>query len=352
MRQSIAYERKRVLMPLCIFTVIATAIFVVMALSTRFVVNRYYYGNSQPVEVAANTLAYVPAIILGLLCYLVPAMQFSYRMKRRSVDLWYSLPVRREKLMLVRLISGLLLIFIPYTVSFFAGLTVIGCRPNMFEMQYYILLYLASLPLGTLLFGVNSFLFTRANSMFDGIVFMISGMFLILAPVSFLFLWADSATPSHLDHALTNSLHYITFGPMTELYVVFDSAILGNGLSMEMAWIPYTLAAVTGIAAYFGLIYTARNHRAENAEQLSDSPFGYCVQIPFYLFFIAASTWSDLYRTLGSLMLAGYLIMLVIAAAAYFVYRRSFRLKKGDLISLAASFAGGIALSLILSILI
>ena len=121
---------------------------------------------------------------------------------------------------------------------------------------------------------------------------------------------------------------------------------------MEMAWIPYTLAAVTGIAAYFGLIYTARNHRAENAEQLSDSPFGYRVQIPFYLFFIAASTWSDLYRTLGSLMLAGYLIMLVIAAAAYFVYRRSFRLKKGDLISLAASFAGGIALSLILSILI
>ena len=108
MKQSIAYEWKRILLPMCIFTVIATAFFVIMALSAEFVFERYLFPNgTQPEMTPKNTLVYVPATVLSVLCYLVPAIQFSYRMKRRSVDLWYSLPVRREKLILVRIVFGM-----------------------------------------------------------------------------------------------------------------------------------------------------------------------------------------------------------------------------------------------------
>lgn len=350
MKQSIAYEWKRILLPMCIFTVIATAFFVIMALSAEFVFERNLFSpdGTQSEMMPKNTLVYVPATVLGVLCYLVPAIQFSYRMKRRSVDLWYSLPVRREKLMLVRIIFGLLLIFIPYTICYFSGLTIIACRFNLFEMQYYAILYFASLPLGILLFGVNSFLYTRANTLFDGIVFMIGGAFLILAPVNFALTWLERGSSLHISYALKNNLHYMTFGPLAELYMVFDSAILGDGLSMGMAWIPYTIVAVEGAAAYFGLLYTAGAHRAESAEQVSDSPFGYSVQIPFYLFWITASTRPDSSLFSGNLLFVKFLLIVVVAAAAYFVYRRSFRLKKIDCINLAAYFVAGLGVMAIM----
>ena len=43
-----------------------------------------------------------------------------------------------------------------------------------------------------------------------------------------------------------------------------------------------------GAAAYFGLFFTAKRHKAENAEQLSSSAFGYKVLIPYCVALIAA----------------------------------------------------------------
>lgn len=346
MKQSIAYEWKRILMPLCIFTAIATAVFAVSALTTKFV--RLDLDG----ERAVNNLVFLPAAILVLLCYLVPAMQFSFRMKRRSVDLWYSLPIAREKLIFVRWLGGLTLILIPYTVSFFVGVAVIACSHHLFQMQYYFALYFASLPLAVLFFGVNCFLFTRANTVFDGVVFMLTGSLLISVPVIFVQTWLQYAGIYHLPYSLPDLTYTATFGPLTHTFDAFGSAILGNGLSVKHAWILYTLASVEGAAAYFGLFFRAKAQRAENAEQISDSPFGYAGLIPYYCFFVTASIAPISFLRLSGSHFVGYLAVIVISFCAYFIYRRSFRLKKKDCICLSASFLGGIAVMILLSLLI
>lgn len=83
----------------------------------------------------------------------------------------------------------------------------------------------------------------------------------------------------------------------------------------------------------------------ENAEQLSSSAFGYKVLIPYCVALMAAQ--SDVrYGSLG-LPLVNFAMILIAGLIFYFIYRRSFRLKKSDLISLGASFAGGLVLNLL-----
>lgn len=350
MKRALAYEFKRILLPLCIFTAIATAVFAVAALTSDFIALREIAapgaeGSYSTVQVPVNTLVHIPAITLCVLCFIVPAMQFSYRMKRRSVDLWYALPVKREKLVLARVLGGLALVFVPYAVSYAAGVTVIACSENLFEMQMYVPLFFASLPMGVLLFGVNSFLFSRANTAGDGIVFMLLGAFALAMPMAFADAWLWQSVPNEID----DLLHYITFGPAAEMFMLFGPAIRGAGTNVPGLWIACVLAAIEGCAAYFGLFYTARSHRAESAGQISDSPSGYKVLLPWYLFFGIATASVQGGIALTAAPIAEYLFLLILAFVGYFVYRRSFRLKLCDLIGIGGAFAGSLLLALICS---
>ena len=350
MKRALAYEFKRILLPLCIFTAIATAVFAVAALTSDFIALREIAapgaeGSYSTVQVPVNTLVHIPAITLCVLCFIVPAMQFSYRMKRRSVDLWYALPVKREKLVLARVLGGLALVFVPYAVSYAAGVTVIACSENLFKMQMYVPLFFASLPMGVLLFGVNSFLFSRANTAGDGIVFMLLGAFALAMPMAFADAWLWQSVPNEID----DLLHYITFGPAAEMFMLFGPAIRGARMHVPGLWIACVLAAIEGCAAYFGLFYTARSHRAESAGQISDSPFGYKVLLPWYLFFGIATASVEGGIALTAAPIAEYLFLLILAFVGYFVYRRSFRLKLSDIIGIGGAFAGSLLLALICS---
>lgn len=350
MKRALAYEFKRILLPLCIFTAIATAVFAVAALTSDYISIREIAapgvdGSYSTVQVPVNTLVHIPAITLCVLCFIVPAMQFSYRMKRRSVDLWYALPIRREKLVLVRVLGGLALVFVPYAVSYAAGVIVIACSENLFKMLMYVPLFFASLPMGMLLFGVNSFLFSRANTAGDGIVFMLLGAFALAMPMAFADAWLWQSVPNEID----DLLHYITFGPAAEMFMLFGPAIRGAGTNVPGLWLGSVLAAIEGCAAYFGLFYTARSHRAESAGQISNSPFGYKVLLPWYLFFGIATASVEGGIALTAAPIAEYLFMLILAFVGYFVYRRSFRLKLCDLIGIGGAFAGSLLLALICS---
>ena len=259
MKRALAYEFKRILLPLCIFTAIAAAVFAVAALTSDYIALREiaapgvedsFYTEQVPV----NTLVHIPAITLCVLCFIVPAMQFSYRMKRRSVDLWYSLPIRREKLVLARTIAGLALVFVPYAVSYAAGVTIIACSENLFKMQMYVPLFFASLPMGVLLFGVNSFLFSRANTAGDGILFMLLGAFALAMPQIFADACSWTFSGRNLPDTVATALHFLSFGPAAEMFMLFGPAIRGAGMHVPGLWIACVLAAIEGCAAYFGLL--------------------------------------------------------------------------------------------------
>lgn len=348
MKKAMLYELKRILLPLCIFTAIAAALFVIIALNSTFVPENSYNTFGDPVgPQPMSPLTEVPAAILGVLCLIVPPMQFLYRMGRRSADLWYSLPIRRDALVLVRVLGGLVLIFVPYTVSYWVGFTVIAASENLFELGQYGILFAASLPVGIGLFGINTFLFTRANTLFDGIVFMLVWIFLLILP----FLWLESLgidSLYRLGGAInwTAPINFLSYSPLICLFVDFSLRICGTGGGWADAPFIYALGAAFAIAAYFGLFWTARRQKAEDIGQVSDSWFGYRMLIPAcmlctVLFFLAN---MDMASSVDLLM--SYTVTLVAGAIAYFVYRRSFRIKLADLICLIGALVLGTALGI------
>ena len=87
----------------------------------------------------------------------------------------------------------------------------------------------------------------------------------------------------------------------------------------------------------------ADRDRAENAGQISSYWLGYRVLIPAYIVLLLGCV-AELMN--GEIVM--YVLVVLIGAALYFAYRRSFRLKVADLICLVSSIAAGIALAAIL----
>lgn len=356
MKKVLAYEFRRILLPLCIFAAVAAILFVAAALSAEFIDVWHEpideFGEIlMPRERAGDTLLYIPALTLGMLCTAVPAMQFSYRMKRRSADLWYSLPVKREALAFARTLSGLALVLVPYTVAYWAGFTAIACKENLFHLEQYAYLFFASMPVAVLLFVTNAFLFTRANTTGDGIAFIAAWAFLLVMPFLYLTTYFYHEMPDQINN-LTN---YISYAPLAWLFAGFDNAVRSGRIAIGDPALLYSLWGVIGAASYFGLFFTAKKHPAENAGQISSSLFGYRTVIPAYLFFGAACSLGadngSLFGTDASVLVV-LALLLAAGLAAYFVYRRTFRIKLADILSLAGSLLCGTLVALVTALCI
>ena len=331
MKKYFTYELKRNLLPLAVFTAIACLICAISGATSRIASS--WDGTVRAVNSVINT----PTVILCILCTLVPIMQFSYRMEGRSSDLWLSLPVKREKQVLVRLLAGLLLAFIPYTAAYWVQFFILLCRENAFDLVHYLSFYAASLPLGALLFGVNSFVYSRANTVWDGLAFLLGWSFLLAMP--FLYLY----TYLYPFWKYVSADAFITYAPLGYAAQWFDGLICGDAEVFTEAAYLFPVAAATGLASYAGLfLYTGRD-KAENAGQISDSPWGYKTLLPLYVFFFAACNSPDN----GSLFWVLSALILVLGFALYVLYRRSFRLQKQDILLLLLAFAAGVALACI-----
>ena len=346
MTKLLRYEMKRNLLPAAVFSAIACLIVGIVYMSSDLFRLMYSPGGNGGFDyIPYDSLISAPTIVLAVLCVAVPVMQFSYRMKGRDIDLWYSLPVTREKLTFVRTLGGLMLIFVPYTLSYWLGFVIVLLRENYFALYGYPLYYLASLPLGALLFGIYSFLYTRASSIGDGLVCMAGWTFALMLPFAFL-----SVRFPRLDLPRSFSVWQLSpFGLLSWAADYFNEFICADALPalLPLAWtIP--LAALEGLGAYTGLFLTARAHKAENGGQLSSSLWCYRVLVPLYVFILASSLSANAIGTQLACIAGAFL--LVGGFICFVVYRRSFRLKTSDIITLAVSFAAGILVSVLFGI--
>lgn len=353
MRRTFAYEFRRNLLPLVIFCVVAAGISMAYTFTaTLGHFNRFEeYYEFRPVDSAIGVFT----AILCVLATIVPILQFSYRMKQRSADLWYSLPVSRTKLTLVRVLEGLVLVFVPYTLAYWLGVAGVALQGMEFAYIHYLSYYALSLPLGVGLFGALSFIFSRANTVADGIMFLI--LWACLFPLIILVCLSDvtlfeadiaSELPEYLSRysGLEVSGYFFPYSALSYSAGAFEAIIFGQEVAQvsEIALcFAVPLAVVEGIAGYVGLFVRADRDRAENAGQISSSWLGYRVLIPAYIVLLLGCV-AELMD--GEIVM--YVLVVLIGAALCFAYRRTFRLKIADIICLVVSITAGIILAVIL----
>lgn len=331
------YELKKNLMPMLILSAICVAFNVIVFLTSSNRTNTF------------SSLSWTACV----LCVVVPVIIFSFKMSRRSLDAIYSMPITREKVYLTKAVIGLILILVPYTLSYavyaiataidslemvYAVNDVVGATPtgddslqstidNIVFLRAYFIYLIAIIAL----YALNSFAFTSANTLGDGITYMV-----FYSSALAVLVWTFG------DYGADGSF-WFAYSPMTIISVMFDRFLHLGTLSQNyiVQSIPsLCVYSVLGIACAVMLIKINAHIPAERTGQISDNIIGYKVFIPYYVAFLIGNidAWSFFYL---------YFIVCVMGLIGYFAYRRTFRIKLCDIISLVGAIIAGVLIQLI-----
>ena len=218
-------------------------------------------------------------------------------------------------------------------------------------MIYYIPGYFGGLLFGVCLYGLYAFAFTRANRVVDGVVFMLAYTFigfLIVAGGGEIYY---SLSGHRSDLALS---HFFSFGGLMAFEtniatLIQEGTIKTNVGAPSASWMPtsdviweptiFLYPILLAAASYALMFLLLRREKAENAEQNSDSWFGYRVMIPLYIvaFFTCISYSLDMLPLYICVIAIGAVIMTI-------VYTRKILFNWRYWVMIAASVAVGLVL--------
>ena len=319
------YEWKKHLWVLLIITAICTLPYV-LETATMVLQFETYTGD---IHIYTPNTASV-SVPMAILTFIVPILIYSFKMNKRGVDGYYSLPIKREKLYLAKTVIGLALIFIPFTVAYWLGfLTLLGRQGNPYEMAWYVPAYFGYLGLGVLLFGFNAFIFTRANKIGDGVVFMLSYALIASLILSYVEKLFDLQISWRIQEG------FYSWGGLSAFDTMMSDLIQGESIANEVSFGTYIYNIITGVLGYVLLFFSVSFEKAENAEQVSDSWFGYRTLIPIYMAFLFAG---------GEQSTLSYCIILVMGLIATIVYQRKFKFSQWCWIMLGIGLVSGVLL--------
>ena len=357
MRKYFLYELKKARWELIILTVIFTLLCgTVAAVSPMQTKYEYYNGYDQLVTRMRIETPVVPLAIslLALMCYAAPAGVYAFKMNKRSVDCYYALPIKKEKLYFIKALIGLLLVAIPFTVAYWTMFLVYLIRPNNpYQMVWFVPTYFGLLFFALCLFGYNAFAFTRGNSMQDGITFMVAYSAVLFCVALVPFIWSEGELFSwQVLLGFWPGYGGIMFsGNMIERIMGADGVyLLSTDLKLDA--LTFIMPFVQGAAGYGLLFALLKKDKAEDSQQVCESWFGYKTLIPIF----TAVAIGLLVGALIEVDFAVALIVFVMCAVAAFVcvivWRRKFLFGKLGWIVYGAGLGASLIIALITALVI
>ncbi len=303
----------------------------------------YEYGDIRPCTTTTRVVTYrstllaYPMAIIMITAVFVPVWMLAYTKKRKNLDCFYSLPISRRSFAMMHYLVGLIMAFVPFVLAYIQVLLSYLITDHEMFLKLPALTIAVHFALcvlmGLVLYSISAFVFNEANSVFDGCIFIITylvfGYFLLdvfnnMLLKDNLLNYAEYAMP-HLffGEVLNEFEESITFFGLVKCTVFSDKGVIG--------WMLFY--AVLGVLSFFGFYYYSGVKKAENAESVSDTPFGYKTLIPILAVpnvMYAAGIGKE--NTDG---LPYYAMLITIAALiGYTVYRRGVKYKTSDYIIL------------------
>jgi len=279
---------------------------------------------------------YMLAVVLGIICTLIPMCELSELKSKRNLDTLFFLPIGRLKMALAHFLSGWVQIVVIYSVTFVCAYLKLLERADRFALSYLFPYYLLSLCVGLVMYAFFLFLFGEANTVLDGVIFCGLGIYALYMLVGFayelLYLIPNAALSSwladvHFSEWYTSWM--IAYTPINNLTVLFQDAVemraaTANREGITEAMHMFAVWGVIGLGCLAGYFYRFLGLRAERIEGISKSWFGYRILIPLYgytLLYLSGGMGDFFYIFVWILMLTGY-----------FIYRRSFKIKLADIL--------------------
>ncbi len=343
MKNYFVYLLKKYLLLLACFALLCVIVYVI-----PITVESYTAWNKQETTYVDLYYSNISAV-LGVMSVLIPIALLSYKMSRRSADMHYSLPIGRRKILCVHFLVGLILLYASYSFAYLWGFIIIAATVRHLQLIYYLYLYLSSLLPALVLYSLTAFLYTRANTMLDGIVIVVSAMCLLPLAFGTTCRIIDPHLPSTAPSL--DSARLFPFVSLMEATDVLGTAAEGWELRLwftnfrpdYIADDALTLAGslfwlIAGAGAAAGLFVTEKTCKAENCGQRTESLFGYKTLLPAYTVFLTAMAFED--AAVLCIVAFGILVLSVL-------YKRTIKIGWKFAAVLAACFVAGILLYVI-----
>jgi hypothetical protein len=277
-------------------------------------------------------------IIFGALCTIMPIFELYGFRNRRNLDTMFTLPVSRTKMLFAHLLNGWIHVIVAFTAEVVIIFSALRQEKDWVNESYILGYYFGFLAVGLAIYLFFSFIFLQGNTIIDGIVFMGAWSFAFMLPFLLITEFAYYLNRLHNGgnyYELCNRLSEITesmcvyspFGTITNMAIskmgikYQDYTYMYKTAKLQ-ATIGVTFWCVIGVVCLILLCFTFRKQRVEKVEDISNSPIGYKFLIPFYI--ICLILWITEFAFVACALIA----MLV----AYIIYRRTFKIKKWDII--------------------
>lgn len=329
------YELKRLYRVLLLWTAAFLLVYVLPAAtsSTSDGMLRYYEMHTS-----------FCTVVLVCMCSLMPATALRYRTQRESADLYYSLPMARERILGVKYLAGYTVCVAAFTVGFWFGFAALMLRTGgNYYWGYFFPQYLFDLIGGYIVYAVSSFLYSRANTSADGIAFLV------------IFNLLGMSVSSLLGEFFSVTVEVFSpWGGLSMVTAFFqDMTEAGETTLLSQDYAPWYIAgaclyAALAVAATVALFRTERRYSTENCGQISESPFGYRVMYPVTVVCASAATflWNRAVTIPFAVLFDS--VAILISYVAMVAYRRSVWIGwKHFLVWLASLLAGGVLAVLI-----
>ncbi len=339
---------------------------------------RISFYSSGAIFIYSNTNTLYTSFFPFLFASIYPLTIFSYRYSKPSVDFFYQMPVDKRYIKRVRMIIGLLAIFLIFTLNFLLDTMIVAIRygntplPPSSEVyyrkvEYNFLGYLLSYPLLLVAFfvafGVSSFFASLSNNKKDMILLVFFGLAILFT--AFLSFWAIitgfAGEELPVVCNLGNPLEF-SFAPVSSLFNAIrwsENVVLGIDSSdstgvLALRIVSYSFSIICGIFGFF-YAYFAKERSGEAASS-NGGYDAFTVYLPhlcfFFLGILAASRWAYRY-SFTSYFIGSIILSLAYLLSYYFLvafYYKRLKIAKRDLYAYFAVAACFIVLSLSLLI--
>ncbi|MDE6441473.1 MAG: hypothetical protein K2L12_01810 [Clostridia bacterium] len=342
MKKYFLYELKKSAFTIACLAAICTIIYLISILSTDV----RDLGMSD-----TYTRLFIVSACGGILAFCIPFRQFDYKMKKRSADLFFALPFSHTKILTVKYLVGLIIVFAPYTAAYIIGALAVIMRATYHTIlpQYYPLHFLASIIPIYVIYAVSAFAYTRAGKATDGALNAICWA-TVLAVIAFVIclLTQHKRTDQYENIYFIQYIQYekyFVFMPLSDC-TEYLAEHLAN---MKLAYgynlidtvntaVGFSLSGLMGIGATVGLFMFERKAKFEDIEQISKSPFGLTVMLPLFTVCISALC-ADTIELFIIFAIAAFLV------TAY--YKRTLKIGNKQAIILAVSLVAGLIIGVI-----
>ncbi|RJX27281.1 MAG: hypothetical protein C4537_00980 [Acholeplasma sp.] len=287
----------------------------------------------------------VSGILLFVVSIIVVFFRFSALRNQKEVDLYYGLPMSRKDLYATQYLFGLVqILFISFVVFLFGFIELIALSSAGYYEAFFLLYYLMTVVYLVIVYTLTTFVFIKANTIVDGIIFVIL--------VNILLLFVSLFIMRLNQYMLMDRIAFVVspYYSQSILARILFTQATPNATDVVLEpfeWIFILInSLVYTVLSWGAIIYVKKTIGTEKVEHIGDisnNLFGYVGMIPLIIFFGVVGT-----DFMGTISIFFKSMFLIAGFMGLFVYRRGVKITLKDSALVIIPWVLGIIFSVII----